>query len=85
MVSKGEIDIEVVTHGFVLRLRALVVDKLQAVCFGGTNFHLNNKIRADIDAGTLTLHGQYVIEQSNQFLTFQMFPESEKTETDYVS
>ena len=43
LASKGEIDIEVVILGFVLRLGALVVDKLQAVCFGGTNFHLVTK------------------------------------------
>lgn len=35
MASKGEIDIEVAIHGIILRLRALVMENLQAICFGG--------------------------------------------------
>ena len=34
--SMGEIDINVTFGGYQLRLRALVVDKLQSPCFGGT-------------------------------------------------
>ena len=42
--SRGEIDIEMETQGIILRLRALVVEKLQATCYGGTNFHLDNRL-----------------------------------------
>ena len=62
LASKGEIDIEIIAQGIVLRLRALVVEKLQAICYGGTNFHLDNKITADIDLGRILLHGQFTIK-----------------------
>jgi hypothetical protein len=76
LASKGEIDIEIVAEGIVLRLRALVVEKLQVICYGGTNFHLDNKITADIDLGTILLHGQFTIRQSNPKHELQTFPPS---------
>lgn len=79
LASKGEIDIEIVVQGIVLRLRALVVEKLQAVCYGGTNFHLDNKITADIDLGTILVHGQFTIRQSNPKSITQVFPPSQIT------
>ena len=52
------------------------MEKLQAICFGGTNFHLDNKITADISNGTITLHDQYTIHQSNPFIRITSFPPS---------
>ena len=76
MASKGEIDVEVETNGIVLRLRALVMEKLQAAIFGGTNFHKDNRIRADISEGTITLHNQYTIRQSNDYTEVVSYPPS---------
>ena len=76
LASKGEIDIEVVVNGYVLRLRALVMDKLTAVCFGCTNFHKDNRITADICGGSIMLHGQYTISQSNPLINIESFPPS---------
>ena len=76
MASKGEIDIEVAIHGIILRLRALVMENLQAICFGGTNFHNDNKITADIAEGTITLHKQFTITQSNIVPRVNTFPPS---------
>ena len=52
------------------------MEKLQAICFGGTNFHLDNKITADISNGTITLHDQFTIHQSNPFIKIKYFPPS---------
>ena len=58
MISKGEIDITVVINGKIaLRLRALVMEQLQSDCFGGTNFHKDNGISANIETGNIKLHG----------------------------
>ena len=51
----GEIDIQVTHKQCGLRLRALVVKKLQAPCFGGTNFHLDNQIVPDIAKQTINI------------------------------
>ena len=76
MSSLGEVDFEVSFHGFQLRVRALVMEKLQADCFGGTNFHKDNKITSDIDNGLVKIHGQFTIKQSNPVMTIQSFPPS---------
>ena len=49
----------------MLMLRALVKENLQAVCYGGTNFHNDNKLTADIAEGTITFNKQFTIKQSN--------------------
>ena len=76
MTSKGEIDIEIEICGIILRLRALVMENLQAACFGGTNFHKDNNITADIAEGTITLHKQFTITQSNIVQKVNTFPPS---------
>ena len=46
--ARGEINILVTYRTVVLRLRALIVDRLQAPCFGGTVFHQDNEIILNI-------------------------------------
>ena len=70
------------TQGIVLRLRALVVKKLQATCYGGTNFHLDNNITANINLGTILLHSQFTIRQSNPKTECETFPPSKMTVKD---
>ena len=53
----GEIDVMLKLADHLLRLRALVVDKLQSPCFGGTNFHVDNHISTDIKNQTITIRG----------------------------
>jgi len=43
MKSLGEVDFLVSVNNIQLRLRALVMENLQAECFGGTTFHADNK------------------------------------------
>ena len=43
MASVGEIDIVVCVDNIQLRLPALVMQDLQAECFGGTTFHVDNR------------------------------------------
>ena len=51
----GEIDITVTYEQYSLRLQALVVPSLQAPCFGGTNFHRDNKIVPNIADQTVQI------------------------------
>ena len=80
MASKGEIDIESSIEGIRLRLRALVMVKLQADCFGGTNFHKDNLIVSNINEGTVTMHNRFKIHQSNPLLKIQSYPPSRLTD-----
>ena len=47
--SLGEIDTSVSISGHKLRLRALVMKHLHVPCFGGTTFHRDNKIVANLN------------------------------------
>ena len=76
MASMGEIDIEVQIGMINVRLRALVMENLQAVCFGGTTFHRDNNITADVNTGEIKIHGLYTVRQSNPVQNNQVFPPS---------
>ena len=54
--SLGEIDISVSVSGHKLRLRALVMKHLHVPCFGGTTFHRDNEIVANLNEDTITLN-----------------------------
>ena len=47
---------------------------LQAECFGGTTFHVDNKIEPKIRDGQIILHGKYAVDQSNPFLHLPLHP-----------
>ena len=74
MASLGEVDFIVLIQGIQLRLRALVMKNLQAECFGGTTFHVDNKIEPKIRDGQIILHGKYAVDQSNPFLHLPLHP-----------
>ena len=65
MKSIGEVDFLVSLGNIQLRLRALVMENLQAECFGGTTFHADNDIITNIKEGTILLHGKFLIKQAN--------------------
>ena len=44
IASLGEVDFNVTLGTVVMRVRALVMKNLQAQCFGGTTFHVDNDI-----------------------------------------
>ena len=75
----GEVDIIVNFHNHPLRLRALVVEKLQALCFGGTNFHVDNRIKSNISEGTVEI-GQMIFSQSNAFVKYPSYPPKQHNE-----
>ena len=66
MESVGEIDALVTFENIQLRLRALIMNNLQADCFGGTTFHVDNNIVTNMKEGTMCLHGKFQVEQSNK-------------------
>ena len=81
MASLGEIDIVVHVNCIQLRLRALVMQDLQADCFGGTTFHVDNQIEAKIKEGVIKLHGKFIVKQSNPQIEMPVFPPPAETST----
>ena len=65
MASLGEVNVVVCLENIQLRLSALVMRHLQAECFGGTTFHVDNSIETNIKQGTLSIHGKFIVKQSN--------------------
>ena len=64
--SKGEVDFNPTIKNVNVRLRALVVDTLPVDCYGGTTFHVDNNILADISKGTISIHNNLLqIKQFN--------------------
>ena len=58
--SIGEVDCivtEKTTGRALLRLRALVMDRLAVDCYGGTTFHLDNHLVPDITLSLVRAHG----------------------------
>ena len=74
MKSLGEVDFLVSVDNIQLRLRALVMENLQAECFGGTTFHADNNIITYIKEKTILLHGKFLIKQANSFANVPIFP-----------
>ena len=74
MSSIGEIDIVVYVNNIQLHLRALVMQNLQAECFGGTTFHVDNGIEPNIKDGMMLLHSKYLVKQSNPQCRMPSFP-----------
>ena len=68
MASLGEIDIQLTRGPVKARLRALVMENLQADCFGGTTFHFDNDVQPRIKSRQIKLHNKYVINQTNEHL-----------------
>ena len=80
IASIGEVDFIVTISDIQMRLRALVMKDLQADCFGGTTFHVDNGVEAKIKEGTIIIHGKYTVYQSNPYVRMPLFPPpSEKT------
>ena len=65
IMAVGEINTTVMFQGIPLKLRALVVRTLQAPCFGGTTFHVDNEIQTDIAHHTIVI-GRRTFNQSNK-------------------
>ena len=65
MESVGEVDFLVSLGNTQLRVRALVMENLQAECFGGTTFHADNHIEANISKKTVSIRGEVVVSQHN--------------------
>ena len=66
IVAIGEINVIVYFQQCPLKLQALVVADLQAPCFGGTNFHVDNHVVPDLKLGTIMIRGQ-TYQQSNTY------------------
>ena len=72
----GEVDFVVTLDKINLRLRALVMQDLQADCFGGTTFHVDNGIETNIVNGSVKLHRKYVVKQYNSCKDIPAYPPS---------
>ncbi len=67
MTSLGEIDIKLKRGPLEVRLKALVMEKLQADCFGGTTFHYENDIQAKIRSREIKVN-KHTFPQTNEHL-----------------
>ena len=79
MSSVGEVDCLVTLESIQLRLRALIMEDLQAHCFGGTTFHADNSIQTNIKERTINIHGKFVVEQDNNIHNIPLFPPPRET------
>ena len=77
--SVGEVDCLVTLHSIQLRLRALLMEDLQADCFGGTTFHADNGIQTNIKERTVSIHGKYLVKQDNSNHYMPLFPPPAET------
>ena len=68
MTSLGEIDITLNRGPLQVKLKALVMEKLQSDCFGGTTFHYDNDIQAKIRSREIKIN-KHTIPQTNEHLT----------------
>ena len=64
IASVGEVDFLATVNDIQVRIRALVMKELQADCFGGTTFHIDNNIVCDMKNGTISIHGKFIVNQS---------------------
>ena len=67
MTSLGEIDIVLQRGSLDVRLKALVMEKLQADCFGGTTFHHDNDVQAKIKSREIRIN-KHTFPQTNEHL-----------------
>ena len=67
MTSLGEIDIKLQRGPLEVRLKALVMEKLQADCFGGTTFHHENDVQAKIRSREIKVN-KHTFPQTNEHL-----------------
>lgn len=67
MTSLGEIDIKLQRGSLEVRLKALVMEKLQADCFGGTTFHYENDVQAKIRSREIKVN-KHTFPQTNEHL-----------------
>ena len=72
MSSIGKVDFVVTIEKVQLRLRALVMENLQAECFGGTTFHVDNDVSTRLKERMITLYGRFQVKQSNPSLSIQL-------------
>ena len=74
IASLDEVDFNVTLGSVVMRVHALVMRNLQAPCFRGMTFHIDNDIETKIKSGTVTIHGRFVVDQSNPHRVTHVFP-----------
>ena len=74
MASLGEVDFIVSMGQINMRVRALIMKNLQAECFGGTTFHADNDIETRIKSGKISIHGRYLVDQSNPYTAMHSNP-----------
>ena len=73
--SLGEVSfVATLNSSIQLRIRALVIKHLQGECFGGTNFHMDNNLEANIKSGKILIHGKYSVNQFYQSLIIPVYP-----------
>ena len=74
MASLGEVDFVASVKGHSIRVRALVMERLQADCFAGTTFHADNDVQARIRTGEIIFRDKITIKQSNPHNIKKLYP-----------
>ena len=69
LASQGEIDVNLTRNKWSVRLRAIVVDKLNSECYGGMTFLHDNDIQTRPLTGEITVHGKYTLFQTNTIMS----------------
>lgn len=66
MRSVGEIHQTLSRNNWTVELHALVLTKLHTNVIGGNNFLEDNKIEQSVSNKTITIHGKYVVPETNR-------------------
>ena len=72
--SKGEIHEPFYRNSWTVKFSAIVMDQLHTEAIAGNNFFLDNNIRQDITARTITINNKYVIPETNRNTELLMNP-----------
>ena len=72
--SKGEIHEPFYRNSWTVKFSAIVMDQLHTEAIAGNNFFLDNNIRQDITAQTITINNKYVIPETNRNTELLMNP-----------
>ena len=69
MASVGEIDQTFTRDKWSVRLRAIVVEKLNTDIYGGTTFMVDNDISVRPKTGEIKIHNKFIVFQTNMLMT----------------
>ena len=66
MKSIGEVHETFYRNNWVVHFSAIVMKELHTNIIAGNNFILDNKVKQDFSAKTITIHNKYVVPETNR-------------------